>query len=258
MVALLIQIAWVQAEDFIQVKGMVWDSALSGNIKASTKSLIGTKLDLRNDLGVERYQRLPEVELKLNLPGMNKIIGTYWNVTYEGKKNLTEPINYQGISYSSGEYLKTELDLEMQSLLYERLFLPESLTRAFPALGEAEVGVLLGVKYLQAESRLSSALSGTKKEDAALPIPVGGLFMQVDLLQKLRIELGVTGISCDTANYHVRFIDGYGEVRFKLIKFLPLGIGYQVTGLNIEKEKGGDFSINLSMKGYYFFTTIEF
>lgn len=259
MVWILVQSSWVQAEDFIKVKGIYWDSGLSGDIKASTQWLPGTKINLRDDLHVEKGQWLPEIEFKLNLPGMNKIIGSYWQTTYEGKKKIIDPINYAGISYASGEYLKTELNLEMTSLLYEWVFVPESLTRAFPSLAEGEIGLLLGIKYLRAEGKLSSSSSGTKSEDLRLPIPVIGLFAQFDFLQeKLRMELGGVGIGGSAVDYDFKFIDAYSEIKLQLTKSLVLGIGYKFTDLEIEKKNSRDFMTDLSLEGYYFFTTIKF
>lgn len=248
------------AEDFIRVKGFYWHGILDGEVKSSTKFISGTKVNLRRDLHTEISNDIPGLEVKFNLPEPHKIVGSYWQTTYEGKKTLIKGVSFGGKSYAIGERVNTDLDIKCGSILYERLFIPESLARAFPWIAEAEFGLLAGVEYLAIETKIASATTGVSdKQDAALPIPVLGLFTQFGFLQKrLVLKIGLVGIGGRIGDYDFKFVDAYAELKVEVTGIIPLGIGYKIVDLEVGKEKDDEFSVDLSVDGLYFFTSMSF
>lgn len=258
MVALSVWPNTAKAEDFIKIKGLYWNSRLSGKIKADTKTAIGSSINLRKDLDLEKYVKVPEVEFKFKVLGSGKIIVSYWSATYKGDNRFAQPITYKGIIYDINEYVKTELSLKMTTLLYEWTFVPESLSRAFPSLAEAECGLLFGVKYIEAESSLTSATQGVTKEDFGFPIPTVGLFFQVDIVKKVRLELSATGVSASTSEFKARFLDAYSEIKVDLVKGIPLGLGYKLTDFDLKTNNHNDFTAEFRLEGPYIFVTVGF
>lgn len=249
-------VSLAQAEDFLRVKGIYWDSRLDGDIAASTELVPGTELDLSSTLDLDESTYIPEIELKINVPMMGKIIGSYWQAKYEGEKTLTQDIDFAGTTFTTSEDVQTDLNLTMVSLLYEMTFAPEFITRAFPSIAEAEAGLLLGLKYLQAQVELSSAATESIDEEFGAPIPVVGIFLRLGILKQVELEVSAVGFSADISDISVKFTDLYAEAKINLIKGVPLGLGYKSTGFNV--KDGDTFEVNLGMEGLYFFTTLEF
>lgn len=258
LVLVLSNLVW--AEEFIRVKGLYWNGLLDGKVKADTELTAGTKIDLRQDLHTDLYTNIPALEIKLNFLGLHKIKASYWQTDYDGEKNLLQSINYGGKVYGMGENVKTNLDLTSGSILYERSFVPESLSHAFPSIAEAEFGVWAGLEYLVAESKISSSTTGlSNSETVGIPIPVVGLFTRIGFLQKqLLFETGIVGVGGKFSDYTFSFVDAYAELKVNITKFIPLGIGYKFVGLKVEKSNNNDSSVDLSLDGCYLFTSIGY
>jgi hypothetical protein len=253
----LVMAAWngsVYGEDLFRVKGEYWFNKMDGDVKASTNLVPGSELKLVNTLNLDENASVPGLELKLKF-GMNKFIGSYWKADYEGQKTITQNIDFGGTSFTTNELVRSELKLEVTSVLYERLFIPEFITKAFPSIAEAEAGLLIGVEYASSEVTLTSSLN-TKSEPGAAPIPVVGFFLQVGFLEKVKAEVGAMGFGLSIGDIDARFMDIYAEVKFNILSNLPLGIGYKAWGFNL--TDGDTFDINLAVKGFYLVTSYEF
>ncbi len=258
LILLLSNSAW--ADEFIRVKGLVWHGVLDGEVKSSTTLVNGTKVDLRRDLHTELSSDIPALEFKTNLLGGLKLSASCWQAAYEGEKTLIKDVYYGGKKFSIGERVNTDIGITAGNILYEHSFIPESITRAFPSLVEAEFNVLMGLEYLGLESKISSAITGINNEEsAAVTVPVVGLFTQVGLLKKkLVLELGAIGIAGKIGDYDFAFTDAYAELRVKVMPLVPVGIGYKIVDLEVDKEGDDEFAFDLSVDGLYFFTSVSF
>ncbi|MBA7670754.1 hypothetical protein ES703_78901 [subsurface metagenome] len=80
-------IAWngnVYGEKLIRVKGIYWDSKLDGDVKASTKLVAGTDLDLTSTLDLDESAYIPEIELKINIPYPRQVVVVYGGDSRKG------------------------------------------------------------------------------------------------------------------------------------------------------------------------------
>lgn len=247
----------VYGEDLFRVKVKYWNSEIDGNVTADTKLVSGTKLDLVKDLDLDKTMFIPELEFRFKF-GMNKLIGSYAKTTYTGEETLTSDVNFGGTTYSVNSLVKTNLDLTLGSVLYERVFVPEFITKAFPSVAEAEAGVLLGVKYLSADAKLTSPVV-SKTESGSVPIPVIGLFLQMGVLdKKLNFEIGMVGLKTTISGVTAKYTDFYIDADFNFIKAIPIGLGYKINRFSIEDKSSNTFGVNLNLSGPYIFTRIEF
>jgi len=242
------------AEDIFKVKIKYWDSGLGGKIKSDTALTAGTDLDLTKDLNLDKNAYVPSLELKLKF-GSNKIIGSYWKAAYNGKQTLTSAINYNGATYNINATIKSKLGLQTTSIIYERALAPEFITKAFPSLGELELGLLVGIENLSFDSSVTSALS-SKKENGSAPVPVIGALFQVGILNKVKVELGALGFNATISGISAKYTDIYAEVNSTLIPYVPLGVGYKMNTLSLKDS--GNFNTNIDLSGLYFFSSWEF
>lgn len=244
-------------EKLIQIKGLYWKSNLEGDVKVETQLLGGTNLSLSRSLGVDENAFIPEVELKINLPLMGKLVGSFWTATYQGEKIIPQNINFAGQTFPANELVQTNLALSMGTLLYEMTIIPEGLTKIFFFLASAQGGFQLGIKYFYAQVSLTSSSTGTIKETLGVPIPLIGLFLRGEILNNLKIETAFTYFGAGIADVTARLLDAYAEVKLYLGP-IPLGLGYKITTPNFKHKSSETAEVNFCLKGFYFTTFFGF
>lgn len=252
----LMTVSPAYGETLLRLKGKYWDTELDGKVTAGTSLLAGTKLDLSDTLHLDEQAYIPEVELKLNL-FLGKFVASYATASYEGKQTLVSGINFAGISYNANELVNTKLDLKFGSLLYEQTLAPEFITKAFPSIAEAEIGFLVGVKYLSANIEMTSPLR-TEDANGAIPLPVAGIFLQVGFAKMIKAEAGAVGFKMTAADIEAESFDAYAEVKVEYFKVVPFGLGYQVRRLSLNDTSDNSFNVDLDISGMYLFATFEF
>jgi hypothetical protein len=259
-VTLLISSNLARAEEFIQVKGLYWNAVLDGKVQADTALINGTNIDFQNDLHTDRISQIPTLEFRLNLLKAYQFTGSYWKTAYAGSKTLTKNISYNGKNYALGEKLTTDIDISVGSLLYEKSFIPESVSGAFPTVAQAQFGIRAGLEYISTKCQiLSSTTHVNSDQDAALPIPVLGLFTQIGVFKELvSVDAGINGFGGTISDYSFKFIDAYIELKVKALKLIPVGIGYKFVNLKIESDVDNVFFTDLTLDGAYIFASMGF
>lgn len=246
------------AEEFIRLKGNLWQSRLNGKFTAGVPGLTGTALDLRSALDLTDTEQIPEIELRLKVPMMGRVIGSYWKGSYEGAQLLPASINYAGTTFAAGQTISTELNLAMTTVLYEKSFEAASIAVLFPGLSEVEAGFLLGGKYLTVNGEITSSAGPAAEEDLNAPIPVVGFLLKFGIMGKVSLETGFTGMRINLNNLETSFLDLYADINIRIIPSLPLGIGYKRIDLDINYDGGNDIDLDLKTSGYYLSTVINF
>src|SRR3989339_847154 len=84
------------AESFIKVRGLGWDSAISGKIRADEGLLAGSSIDLNDTLGITDSTVVPEIEGKIGFLGTSRFIIAYSPASYEGRKRSYQQLNFGG------------------------------------------------------------------------------------------------------------------------------------------------------------------
>ena len=260
LVTLLITSNVARAEEFIQVKGLYWNAVLDGKVKADTALINGTNIDFQDDLHTDRTSEIPALEFRVNLLGAYKFTGSYWKTSYAGTKTLIKNISYNGKNYALGERVTTDIDISVGSLLYEKSFIPESVSGAFPTVAQAQFGIRAGLEYISTKCQILSSTTGVSSDqDAALPIPVLGLFTQIGVFKNLvNMEAGINGFGGTISDYSFKFVDAYIELKYQVTPLIPVGVGYKLVNLKIESDADNEFFTNLTLDGAYIFASISF
>lgn len=251
--------------EFIKIKGSGWDSELSGDIKLSQSTLLGTSIDLKNDLGIKQTSMIPELEFKLNLPVVGGFIASYGMGSYDGRRTIAQDINFGGKTYNASDTLTTSMDVTVGSLMKEWVFVPKSLVAAFPSVTSGEFGLLVGVQYLGLETSVRSGYANLSNEEKInVPVPViGGLIQMGFMEDRLQFGLSLTGFNLNSlkagpATISANYFDISVDVKMNVYKNIPIGIGYKAISLNTDVETGETFSADFALKGLYLFTAISF
>ncbi len=235
LAALLVFVASVLASSsahaIVDVDARYWFSNLDANVKATSGGVIGTDIDLANDLGLDDKKNFLEGRVTLEL-GSHKLRYGFMPLKWDGSKTITQTITFGGQTYSASTLVDSELNLDYHRLAYEYDIIDVLSNR---------LGVIFEVKYLNGEARLkSSAIDEVQKINA--PIPTVGLSAQVGLPFLFSVGGEVTGIGIGKQAY---LFDAEAAINIKPAPFVVISGGYRIMKLHLEKnDDKGDLTIN--------------
>jgi len=233
---------------FVEVWGEVryWRPTLESEIVASSAALLGTTIDPVTDLGLDEEQNVPEGRAGITLLGRHKLRVGYLSLSFDGDRNLTRDITFQGQTFTATTRVLTDLDVTILRGGYQFDFLKT---------GIGYLGILLEVHYFDGEARIRTVTAPIQDEtvDFRVPIPVVGLaFRAYPITRILSVGAEVVGI---TAGGRGHYIDGEASVTFTPFPFVELTGGYRVINLHGEE---GDDQIDLRLHGPFAALTIRF
>jgi len=218
-------------------RGMYWFPDLSGNVQTFNAGTPGTEFDVKNDLNVEN-KNFPAGEAFLRYGRFHLRVG-YAPVTFDGSKQLTRQIVFNGQTFNVNDNVVSHLDLKM--IDGEMQF---DLIRPDLAVANAYLGIILKVKYVDGNVELRSA-AATQTKDFKAPIPMAGVAAGVGFLKDmLRADARVTGITY--SGNHLFEGDAYAS--FAPLPFFRIQGGYRLIDLKIDKD---DIVAKVRMKGPY-------
>jgi len=247
-VALVIGMAIpVQAFE-IGVRAYYWLPGLSGDVKADTSVLVGTKLDLKSDLGFDE-ESYPAVEAFAGL-GSHHLSLSYYRADYSGTSTLTTDINFGGKTFTTAAPINSSLEYDVFDLVYQYDLLDlENIMAGF------SLGFVAKVKYFDGNVGIDGDVGGTpasESVDFAVPIPMVGLNLHVGIIADL-LELRVlaTGISYSDGTV----FDGMADISFTPFPLMDIHGGYRVFTMDVEAD---DVEFNYDTSGPYVAVTVSF
>ncbi|MBI1911319.1 MAG: hypothetical protein HYS21_04905 [Deltaproteobacteria bacterium] len=222
------------ASAVVDVEGRYWFTELDDTIKVTSGNVIGTEIDLKNDLGVDDKKNFWEGRITLEL-GSHKLRYGYMPLKWDGSKNLTQSVVFNGQTYSASADVNSELKMDYHRLGYEYDF--------FDTLNN-RLGVILEVKYFDGDAKLKSTSLGLNEQESfKLPIPTVGITGQVGLPLLLSVGGEVTGVTLGSSAY---LVDAEAGINLKPAPFVVISGGYRIFKLHVESD---DDKVDLTVKG---------
>lgn len=208
----------------VGARGAYWFPKLTGS--AQTNATGDTRFDFKNTLGVDD-ENIPFGEAFLRLGNTTLRVG-YTQFSFDGNKQLTEPVVFNGKTYFAMDNVISSLDMKMLDGEVQFDFLR-------PDIGIASInlGLLLKVKYVDGELELQSASQGATLKDFKAPIPMVGVAAGVGVLKDmLRIDARASGIAY--SGNHLYDADAYAS--FAPLPFVRIQGGYRYIDLKIDRD----------------------
>ncbi len=222
-----------RAYALVDLEGRYWFTDMDASLRISEGSVIGTDIDVVDDLGVDDKKNFWEGRITLEL-GNHKIRYGFTSFSWDGKKTITKSIVFAGKTYTASTSVESSLDIVYHRVGYEYDFIDTLDNR---------IGVILEVKYFDIDSALkASALGYDESESLGVPLPAVGVTVQVGLPFLLTVGGEITGITVGSQGY---LVDGEAGVNFKPIPLLTITGGYRYLTLHVENEDDeGDFTLS--------------
>jgi outer membrane protein len=205
------------------VRGGYWFPDLSGNAK--TNAAGDTRFDFKETLGV-RDENLPFGEAFLRLGNTTLRVG-YAQINFDGNKELTQSVTFNGQTFSATDNVISSLDLKMlDGELQHDVLRPNVGVAGF------NLGLLLKVKYVDGKVELRDA-SRTEKKDFTAPIPMIGVAAGAGVLKDtVRVDARASGIAW--SGNHLYDADAFAS--FAPFPFVRLQGGYRHIDLKIDRD----------------------
>lgn len=233
------------AEPTVEFEGRYWITGLKSHAKVTENALIGTDIDLVDDLGVGA-EDFPEVRLRWNTGPNSMLRFAYTQVSYGGDKNIERTIQFNGQSYTVGALVNSDLEVDYFRLGWAWQFIN---------IGQdtIKIGPLLEVKAFLLDVSLDApALGISESEDFMIALPTIGGILDINLGEKLNLFAEISGLP--SADYG-HFCDAEIGIKFIPIKNLTIIAGYRV--IDIELEDDNSYG-EVDMTGPFFGATFRF
>jgi len=207
----------------VGVRGAYWFPELTGS--AQTNATGDTRFDFKDTLGVGD-ENIPFGEAFLRFGNTTLRVG-YAQLSFDGNKELTQTVVFNGTTYSVNDNVISSLDLKMIDGEVQYDFLR-------PDVGVAgfNLGLLLKVKYVDGKVELRSGAT-TESKDFKAPIPMIGAAAGVGFLKDMvRVDARASGMVY--SGNHLYDADAYAS--FAPLPFVRIQGGYRYIDLKIDKD----------------------
>ena len=214
------------ANTLVSIRADYWMPSLDAEVMSSELSLVGTQVDLVDDLGLDDSENIPALTGSIDLPLFPEILVGYFAVDSSASKLISKVINYKGVSYAASTTVSSSYEItHFEALLNFGLIKTEM----------ADLGLLVGAKYFEIETTLTNTVSGvTQTESVEGPVPVLGVKGGVGLPGKFRIEGIGRGMVLEVGDVDASLFDIDLGVHYDLNKFLRASVGYRYFAIDAE------------------------
>jgi opacity protein-like surface antigen len=216
----------VFAEPKIEFEGRYWVTDLQAETKVTSNSLIGTNIDLRDDLGIDN-EDFPEARLTWHTGPNSRIRFAYTQVAYDGSKSLEKIVNFNGVTYAAGTQVNSELAIDYFRLGWVWQFLNF-------AEDKIKIGPMIEAKAFLLDISLDApSIPASESEDFMFGLPTIGGMLDFTLNEKLNLFAEASGLP--SAGYG-HFFDAEAGVRYIPVDNFTVILGYRAINAQIEDD----------------------
>ena len=205
----------------LKVGARYWFTDFDSEVQVTDDALVGTEIDLLDDLGFKDEDFL-EINALIGLGG-HKIRFAYMPLSWDGKQTITQDIDFGGETYSAGAFVRSNLDIDYYRLGYEYDIID--------TLGN-RVGLILELKYLDVDMGLRDDTVLDESESFSIPFPAIGVTAQFGI-PIFNVAAEITGIGFGSDAY---FIDAEASINVIPFPFMTLSGGYRIAQLHYDDD----------------------
>jgi hypothetical protein len=231
----------------VEIGGFLWTPSPDIAITSEALGIIGSKIDLVTDLGIET-STFKQIRVVLRPSTKSKFRFEYTPITYTAHGNLKRDLVFNGIKYPISLPVDTELKWKAYRFGYEYDFVYHD--RGF-------AGLVLEAKYTDVEATLSNVFD-TEFVHARAPIPAVGFIGRGYAASNISITGEFTFFPLPKKtyeDYQAKYYDFdlYGTVNFTDNFGAQGGFRSFDVFYHVDKDEG-----SLQLKGLYFGGIVRF
>jgi len=226
------------------VRGYYWFPELSGVMRVDDSGIVGTELDLEDDLDIDN-ESYPVVEVFTGI-GKHHLSLAFYNLDYDGDAVLTKDIYFDGKLFQANERVVSSLEYDNYDVMYRY-----DLVDLENFLAGGSLGLVARLMVFDGSASITSA-TVTAKEDFTVPVPMVGANFHVGILKDMiEARVLVTGMEYkdNTA------FDGQAEISLTPFPFLDIHGGYRFLKIDVDED---GVNLDLDNSGLYVGLTVSF
>jgi hypothetical protein len=228
------------------IKASYWFTTLDAEIQLNTDSIVGSKVNLKDDLGFDDAN-FPIVEIFAGIDKHHFSIGLA-NLDFEGDKTITKTLTFKDETFTASEVVKSELNLLMIDFIYQY-----DLISLDAVLAGFSLAPTLDLKYLDGSAKIKGLNSGqSTKDDFTGAVPLLGASAHLGILADI---LEVNGRLVTMGYGGSRVVDGFLELTVTPTPFVDFGVGYRQLLVNIDVD---NTVVDLEVTGPFVSLSVNF
>jgi len=202
----------------------------------------GTELSAEDDLGLDDFQLLPQVELTL-LPGDRHLVRlSAFAVHRSATKQIERAISFDNEDYRVGERVDSLLNITMFGLTYGYRFLVHQ---------RAELSATFGIQIADVEANaVVRSRVVRESESGVAPLPLLGFEGRFDFTPRLAVEARAQYLTVNEDEVSGSILDGRLAVTWRVNPYLALGLGYRTFRIDVDSaDEDTPGFVDLSVDG---------
>ena len=202
----------------------------------------GTEISAEDDLGLDDFQLLPQVEFTL-LPGEHHLVRlSAFAIHRSADKRIEIPISFDNEDYRVGERVDSLLNLTMFGLTYGYRFLVHQ---------RGEISATFGIQIADVEANaVVRSRVVRESESGVAPLPLMGVEGRFDFSPRWAVEARVQYLTVNESNVDGSILDARLGVTWRLNPYLALGLGYRSFQIDVDSaDEGTSGFVDLSVDG---------
>jgi hypothetical protein len=186
----------------------------------------GTEINAEDDLGLDDFQLLPQVELTL-LPGERHLIRlSRFAIDRSATTHLEKNISFDDQDYLVGERVDSILNLTMFGLTYGYRFI---------VAPRGEISASFGIQIADVEANaVVRSRVVRESESGVAPLPLLGFEGRFDFSPRWAMEARVQYLTVNEQNVDGSILDARLAVSWRVNPYLALGLGYRTFQIDVD------------------------
>jgi hypothetical protein len=202
----------------------------------------GTPLSAEDDLGLDDFRLLPQLELTL-LPGERHLVRlSGFALHRSAHRTIDRQIEFDDQVYEPGERVDSTLNLTLFGLTYGNRFLVHE---------RAEITGTIGVQIAAVEANAVVRSRVIREaESGVAPLPLVGLEGRFDFTKRWSTEGRVQYMSANIDDVDGSIIDARLAITWRKNPYLLFGLGYRTFTIEVDsRDEGTPGFVDLNLSG---------
>jgi hypothetical protein len=230
-------------EDRFRVEVNLFGASAATQMRVDeSPTLPGTEISAEDDLGLEDFELLPQVELTL-LPGERHLVRlSAFAMHRSANKFIEREISFDNEDYVIGERVDSLLNLTMFGLTYGYRFVVHR-------RGELSATFGLQIADVEANAVVRSRVV-RESESGVAPLPLLGFEGRFDFTPRWAVEARAQYLTVNEDQVNGTILDGRLALTWRLNPYLALGLGYRTFRIDVDSaDEDTPGFVDLSIDG---------
>src|SRR5688572_12228795 len=216
-------------EDRLRIEVNLFGASPATDLRVDeSPTLPGTEINAEDDLGLEDFKVLPQVELTL-LPGEHHLVRlSAFAIHRSAEKLIEKPISFDNEDYLVNERVDSLLNITMFGLTYGHRFLVHQ---------RGEISATIGVQIADVEANaVVRSRVVRESESGVAPLPLLGVEGRFDFSPRWAVEARAQYLTVDISQVDGSILDARLAVTLRLNPYLALGLGYRTFSIDVDSQ----------------------